>query len=100
MRSATAPTTTTIDSHNFSTSRDQPIHILYATQGGTAKFYAHELQRTLQDELHLGHIPVMITCQCCRDAAKNLLEQKPFGLFIFVVATTGVGEPPDHAREF
>jgi sulfite reductase alpha subunit-like flavoprotein len=57
-----------------------------------AKLHAQELRRTLQDVLHDHR-------QCCQDATKTLLRQ-PHGLYSFVVSTTVIGEPPDHARDF
>jgi flavodoxin len=101
----TTTTTTTTKPTSHLSWRDQPIHILYASQGGTAKLFAQELQRTLQDELchDKNHVPVIVSCQrCCQDAIKTFVKPPTSGtMFIFIVSTfTGVGEPRDHARDF
>jgi sulfite reductase alpha subunit-like flavoprotein len=79
----------------------------YASQGGTAELNAQELQRTLQDELHdhdQDSVPVITTCQYCQEPRTRMQTKiflrQPHGLYIFVVSTTGIGEPPDHARDF
>ncbi|KAG7347640.1 RNA methylase [Nitzschia inconspicua] len=74
-------------------SRTQPIRIFYASQGGKAKLFAQELQQTLQDELHTV---TSVSCQSCNDAQL----QPGSALHLFLTSTTGVGQPPDNAKEF
>jgi sulfite reductase alpha subunit-like flavoprotein len=73
-------------------SRRQPIRILYASQGGTAKLLAEELQQTLQDELNLN-----VTCESLSEIQSL---QPGHALHIFVVSTSGVGQPPDSGQAF
>ena len=75
----------------------QPIRILFASQGGTAQLFAHQLHEALeeQDESRA------VTVQGMHESkTPDQLLTPGDSLHVFLVSVAGVGEPPDNGREF
>ena len=75
------------------------IHVLYASQTGTAQLFAMQLTAAIED--HSPNTPV----DCLALSEVNPVEYFAYNnnknhLFLFLVSTTGVGEFPDNGREF
>jgi len=67
------------------------VCIYYASQTGTAQLFGQDLQHALAER---GYNQV--TMQPLQDF--SLQDTAKDTLYLFLVSTTGVGEPPDHAR--
>ena len=76
--------------------KDLPVKILYASQGGTAQIFAMQLSEALEE------VPGKpdVTIQGLNEDTPTNLLQPGEALYVFLASVTGVGEPPDNAREF
>lgn len=75
---------------------DLPVKILYASQGGTAQIFAMQLTEALE-----GEFPDLeVTTHGLDEGPPLELLQPGQALHVFLASTTGVGEPPDNARQF
>jgi NADPH-ferrihemoprotein reductase len=70
-------------------SLSKPVKIVYASQTGTAQLFAMQLADAL-DQFDVEICPMNKTGE----------ELSSEHTYIFLVSTTGVGEPPDNARAF
>eukprot|EP00804_Cyclotella_cryptica_P019785 CCRYP_009675-RA/>CCRYP_009675-RA protein AED:0.30 eAED:0.30 QI:244/1/1/1/1/1/6/966/690 len=77
-------------------SNNQPIKILYASQTGTAKLFAH----LLNEELASKYPDRELSISEWKDAAPEELLEPKKALHVFLTSVAGVGEPPDNGREF
>jgi len=75
---------------------DQPIKILYASQTGTAKLFAYQLNEELTDE----YPERKISLSEFREVKPDQMLEPNKALHIFLTSVAGVGEPPDNGREF
>lgn len=98
-----APTrgATAIRCRLFSTSpnkdaKDLPVKILYGSQGGTAQIFAMQLSEALEEVAE----PPDVTIQSLDEDSPDNLLQAGECVYVFLTSVTGVGEPPDNAREF
>ena len=77
-------------------SKEQPIRILYGSQGGTAQIFAQQLA----EELEESYPDLEVDIEGLHEAAPNEMLAPGKALHIFLVSVTGVGEPPDNGRDF
>jgi NADPH-ferrihemoprotein reductase len=78
-------------------STEQPIRILYASQGGTAQIFAQQLAEGLEEER--PNVEVSIQGLHESKSPEGILTPRD-ALHVFLVSVTGVGEPPDNGRAF
>ena len=85
--------------YSSASSRFQPIRILWASQGGTAKLFGHELRQVLEDEFP-GLLPgEEIAVHGWHEfPPEKLLSEDAIN--ILLTSVTGVGEPPENGRAF
>ena len=78
----------------------QPIRILWASQGGTAKLFGLELRQVLEENLSPGFLPAEeIAVHGWHEfPPEELLSEDAIN--ILLTSVTGVGEPPDNGRAF
>jgi NADPH-ferrihemoprotein reductase len=74
----------------------QPIRILYASQTGTAKLFAHQLSEELSDRYPDRDISIEGWHET--NNPEELLTTGP--LHVFMTSVAGVGEPPDNGKKF
>jgi sulfite reductase alpha subunit-like flavoprotein len=77
----------------------KPISILYASQGGTAQLFAMQLANRLEEEeFQIASVAAL------SDVDPGTMQQRNQAnddtLYVFIVSTAGVGEPPDNGRTF
>ena len=92
-----------------SSSSVSPLHqvcILYATTGGTAQLFATQLAEAIQQEQWDGTSVLPVRVQSLGDytSLSQLLVESNHNdkntLYLFLVSTAGVGEPPEPAQAF
>lgn len=76
----------------------QPVRILYGSQGGTAQVFGMQLQQELE-ELRKGEEQFEFL-ELNEAAGTNETVLRKDALHVILVSVTGVGEPPDNARQF
>ncbi|KNC79665.1 hypothetical protein SARC_07945 [Sphaeroforma arctica JP610] len=72
---------------------DNKLLILYASQTGTAEAVAEELSERITDELNIKH---RIMCVSKASTEFKITKEE---LVVFVVSSTGDGDPPDTATK-
>jgi NADPH-ferrihemoprotein reductase len=89
--------------HRFvSSSPASNVHILYASQTGTAQLFAHQLAEGVQEESPDSNVTVQglneqSPEQLVSSSSYSCQEQD---LYFFLISCAGVGEPPDNGRDF
>jgi len=78
--------------------KDQPVRILYASQGGTAMLFSQELEEALGDEL--GKECTILSWKEAGENSPQEVLTPGEALHVFLTSVSGVGEPPDNGREF
>jgi NADPH-ferrihemoprotein reductase len=82
---------------------ETPVQIFFASQTGTAQLFAQDLAQALQEDEYKT-----VSMQPLQEFDTNELlllqgeypHAKPAPVYVILASTTGVGEPPDHARPF
>jgi NADPH-ferrihemoprotein reductase len=74
----------------------QPVRILYGSQGGTAQVFGMQIQQELEE--HSDREPPELLAINEANSFDEVLQKD--ALNVILVSVTGVGEPPDNAREF
>jgi NADPH-ferrihemoprotein reductase len=75
---------------------NQPVKILWASQGGTAQIFAQQLSEALEEN---GHDQVVIQGWHESKSPDKLLTPGE-GVHVFLCSVAGVGEAPDNGRKF
>ena len=73
-------------------SQNHEVLILYGSQTGNAQYLAEEVERELMQRNFITNID-----SCDQYNIRQLPEEK---VVIFIVATTGQGDPPDNMKNF
>lgn len=73
---------------------ERPLRILYATQTGTAKQFATELQQELSNYVE------NISVKALNEDPPATLLQDNNAVYLFLTSTSGVGEVPNNGRTF
>jgi NADPH-ferrihemoprotein reductase len=86
-----------------SAASETPVKIFFASQTGTAQLFSQDLALALQED---GYDKISMQPLQEFDTNELLLLQgehphaTPVPVYVILASTTGVGEPPDHARPF
>jgi len=74
----------------------KPVRILYGSQGGTAQVFGMQIQQELEE--HPDREPPEFLALNEFNSLDKVLKED--SLNIIIISVTGVGEPPDNARDF
>jgi NADPH-ferrihemoprotein reductase len=76
--------------------RELPVKILWGSQGGTARIFAMQLSEALEAVAP----DIEVTIQGLHEDSPTSLLQPGRNLHVLLASTSGVGQPPDNARDF